>query len=156
MEELADKGAVEAVPKRNRGWFQRGDGRINREGRPKGSKAGSPGVGPADRAPCADRLMLVRVPRGNLKNTLSRPPTEYIENLPHDFEIVDCRLVNRDIIITIRSSGFSRVEEGAPIPEFAPLYKEVPPFPVQCPWCRHRLEPARVYVPVDPPTPFGR
>jgi hypothetical protein len=47
----------------NRGRFRRGDPRINREGRPRGSKAGSAeGGAPAVRAPCADRLMLLVLP----------------------------------------------------------------------------------------------
>jgi len=47
----------EPVSKRNRGWFREGDWRINREGRPLGSKAASPEESPpADRAPCTDRL----------------------------------------------------------------------------------------------------
>jgi hypothetical protein len=64
MDEHVEKlaGGPVPEPRRNRGWFRSGDARINREGRPRGSKAAAPsGDHPADRAGRADRLMRVFV-----------------------------------------------------------------------------------------------
>jgi hypothetical protein len=47
---VARKRSRQLFPTVHRGWFQRGDARINREGRPRGTGTAS------DRAPQADRL----------------------------------------------------------------------------------------------------
>jgi hypothetical protein len=111
--------------KRNRGWFQPGDLRINREGRPRGSKAG-PAVEsePADLAPAADRLMLLFVPTRSARCWLRRLKSPYTLDLPEDFEITSCRLdVARDgLLFTVRSRAFARVARGAPIPELSPKW----------------------------------
>jgi hypothetical protein len=115
----------EPLPKRNRGWFQPGDLRINREGRPRGSKAGSAVEGePADLAPAADRLMLLLVPTRSARCWLRRLKSPYVLDLPEDFEIVGCRLdAARDgLLFTVRSRAFSRVARGTPIPELSPKW----------------------------------
>lgn len=124
MAEQAQELAGPALPRVNRGWFQRGDRRINREGRPRGSKATqrhrAEGV---ERAQRPDRLMVLVVPRGDLLLRLCRPHAPWIINLPNDFEVVGCRLdAARDMVLLIRSEAFPRVAEGAPIPEFEPDY----------------------------------
>src|SRR5262249_33049235 len=53
-EKLADGPAPEPTP--NRGRFAPGDPRINRQGRPRGSRKAATGADPADLAPRADRL----------------------------------------------------------------------------------------------------
>jgi hypothetical protein len=111
------------APRRNAGWFRPGDRRINRDGRPRGSKAASAEAA-ADRAPAADRLMLLWVPRRDLAHRLSSDRAPWIVNLPADFEIVTSRVdTARDgVALVIRSETFPRVARGAPIPEFAPSF----------------------------------
>jgi hypothetical protein len=110
-------------PARNRGWFQKRDHRINREGRPRGSKAAEGG---ADRAPRADRLMLLVLPERDLASHLRGEKAPRIANLPADCEIVSSR---RDaargvVVLRIRSKDFPRIAKGAPIPEFKPAFSE--------------------------------
>jgi hypothetical protein len=110
----------EPAPRRNAGWFRPGDARINRDGRPK--KAW---VVTADRAPCADRLMLLWVPRREFVQRLTSPVEDRapgIVNLPPDFEVVAFRVdAARDAVAVIgRSASFQRIAKGAPVPEFKP------------------------------------
>jgi hypothetical protein len=110
----------------NAGWFQRGDGRINREGRPRGSKSAAPeGSTPADRAPRADRLKLLFVPGLEFAFRLCHPKGFWVTNLPPDFEIVSCRLdpARQGVVLTIRSRTFPRIARDALIPEFAPRFE---------------------------------
>jgi hypothetical protein len=112
-------------PKRNPGWFQPGDRRINRAGRPRGSKAGSEeGNAPVVRAPCADRLMLLVLPGTDLVWRLSRERAPWIVNLPANVEVVGCaHLAARDAVaVVLRSQAFPRVAKGAPVPEFEPRF----------------------------------
>jgi hypothetical protein len=112
-------------PPKNRGWFQRGDRRINREGRPKGSKAGSEeGSAPTDRAPWADRLMLLLLRGRDLAFRLGHDKAPWIVNLPVDCEIVACRMdvSGESVALVIRSQTFPRIARGALIPEFKPAY----------------------------------
>jgi hypothetical protein len=125
MEVQADILPDGPPPTRNRGWFQPGDRRINREGRPRGSKAGSEEAGaPGVRAASADRLMLLAVPGPDLAWRLSRQNAPWIVNLPPDVEIVGCaHLAARDAVaLVIRSQAFPRIARGAPIPEFAATF----------------------------------
>jgi hypothetical protein len=114
---VAGEPAPESVPKRNAGWFQQGDGRINRDGRPRKSWAAC-----ADRAPRADRLMLLWVPRQDLDQRLTGHGTPGIGNLPADYQVVGSRVdPARDAVaLVIRSASFPRIAKGAPIPEFTP------------------------------------
>jgi hypothetical protein len=120
-EKLADGSVPE--PKRNRGWFQSGDSRINREGRPVGRQpiAADPQV---DYARRADRLMRLFVPERRVACRLTYPVAPWIRNLPGDFRIVDCRLdyARGEIVLIIRSKEFRRVARGAEIPEWTPEY----------------------------------
>jgi hypothetical protein len=126
MEEQLENLPAEPRPKRNRGWFRPGDRRINREGRPLGSKAlleeGSPA---ADRAPCADRLMLLVVSGRDLAFRLSHHKGPVIVNLPADAQVVACRVdAARDAVaLVIRSQEFPRIARGAPVPEFMPRFE---------------------------------
>jgi hypothetical protein len=103
-------------------WFKRGDQRINRDGRPR--KAW---VAYADRAPRADRLMLVWVPRQDFGHRLTGDGAPCIANLPADFEVVGSRvdLARNALAVIVRSGTFPRIAKGAPIPEFKP--QAVPP-----------------------------
>jgi hypothetical protein len=126
-EELAVAGGTvpEGAPPSNRGWFRPGDRRINREGRPRGSKAAVPtGTRPADRAPYADRLKRLFVGERQLNCSLSRERHPWVINLPPDFRIVACRVDTdrQGVVFTIRSESFPRVAQGAPIPEFTPEF----------------------------------
>jgi hypothetical protein len=123
VEVLTVAPAPESLAKRNPGWFLRGDGRINREGRPRGSKAGLPkGVAPKELAARADRVMRLFVPAREFACHLSGREAPWVANLPEDFVIVAGRFdPERDgFVLTIRSRTFPRVARGAPVPEFAP------------------------------------
>jgi hypothetical protein len=115
---LVGQPVPEPAPKKNAGWFLRGDQRINRDGRPRKSWAAS-----ADRAPIAGRLMLLWVPRREFVQYLTNPVEgRAIANLPEDFEPVAFRVdANRDAVAIIgRSASFSHIPKGAPVPEFQP------------------------------------
>ncbi|HEX5272757.1 MAG TPA: hypothetical protein VFW33_19805 [Gemmataceae bacterium] len=107
----------EGAPKRNAGWFQRGDGRINCGGRPRKAWADC-----ADRAPFADRLMLLWVPQQDLARLLAGDGAPAIVNLPADFKSVAFRVdAARDAVAVIgRSASFPQIPKGAPVPEFKP------------------------------------
>jgi hypothetical protein len=125
MQEQVATLPVETPPKRNAGWFQRGDPRINRQGRPKRPEAGlEEGKAPAIRAACADRLMLVVVPGPDLVWRLRRQNSPWIPNLPEGAEVVGCaHLAARDAVaLVIRSEEFPYVARGAAIPEFKPQF----------------------------------
>lgn len=130
MEELAvtnAEGSEQApVAQTNRGWFQAGDQRINREGRPRGSKAPTENL-VVDRAARTDRLMTLFVPERDLALRLSKPQGPWLVNLPTDFQIVACRLdaARNCLVVTIRSPEFPRVAKGAAIPEFEPKYNGI-------------------------------
>lgn len=123
MQEQVITLQVKTPPKGNRGWFQPGDRRINREGRPRGSKARAEERGePAVRAPRADRLKLLVVPARDLAWRLSRQNAPWIVNLPPGFEIVGCaHMAACDAVaLLIHSEEFPRIAQGTPIPEFQP------------------------------------
>ena len=127
VEKLAAATAVapEPGPRVNRGWFRPGDGRINRQGRPLGSRAAVPaGADPADRAPRADRLRRLVVPERDLAWRLASIKAPCVANLPPDFQIIDCRVdaARQGVVLVIRSDTFPRVARGAPIPEFEPAF----------------------------------
>jgi hypothetical protein len=84
--------APEPAPRTNQGWFQAGDERINRQGRPRGSKASVPeGTHPADCAPRADRLVRLVVDERDLAWRLASIKAPCVANLPPDFQVVACR-----------------------------------------------------------------
>jgi hypothetical protein len=122
MEELVQQ-AVVAERKRNRGWFQQGDTRINREGRPRGSPKAEPPVPTHQfRAVRTDRLMQLDYLADSLCNQLrssSGGPRVLVTNLPDDCEIVGGHIYpNGLIIFIIRSQTFPRIAERALIPRF--------------------------------------
>src|SRR5206468_3068957 len=95
MEELVIQtidGPAQPTPtKTNRGWFRVGDQRINREGRPKGTKAGFQDESAAvDRALKTDRVMRLILNGHDLTFRLTRQDAPWIVNLPPDAEIVAC------------------------------------------------------------------
>jgi len=118
VETMTNVPVPEQVPQRNPGWFRTGDRRINREGRPRGSSKGSSEA--ADRAPAADRLMLLVLSGPHLAFRLSHPKARWAVNLPKDFEIVSCRFdpVRQNLVLVIRSKEFRRIARGAAIPVF--------------------------------------
>jgi hypothetical protein len=124
IEQLAAQSVGRRVTPSNRGWFQQGDRRINREGRPHGTKINSPVTHPADCARRTDRHMRLSVPLSDLGFRLTHPNAFWIVNLPPDFEIVDSRvdLATRQVVFIIRSAKFVRVARGTPIPEFPAAY----------------------------------
>jgi hypothetical protein len=110
-------------PKGNAGWFRPGDGRINREGRPRGSKAGLPtGIALEDLAARADRVQRLFVPAGDIACHLSGRKAPCLANLPLDFAIVGSRFDpgRNGLFLTIRSRTFQRIARGALVPEFVP------------------------------------
>jgi hypothetical protein len=112
MEELVEKLPAESPRKRNRGWFQPGDRRINREGRPRGSKKATV------RAPCSARLKLLFVSKADLTRCLTGEEAFWIENLPWDVDFVGCRPARDGILLTLHSTSFPKVAKGAAIPHF--------------------------------------
>lgn len=127
MEEHVEKlpdGPIQET-ETNPGWFRPGDARINREGRPRGSKAApAEAIPPADRAPRADRLMLLRVPGQEVVFHLTHRKAPWFVNLPKDVEIVGCDVDStHNIVFTIRSTAFPRIARGAPIPMFVPKFE---------------------------------
>jgi hypothetical protein len=127
IKELAGAGAAvpEPAPRTNRGWFKSGDPRINRQGRPWGSKADVPeGTHPEDCAPRADRLRRLVVLERDLVWRLASIKAPGVANLPTDFQVVASRFdaARRVVVFVIRSDTFPRVARGAPIPEFEPTF----------------------------------
>lgn len=120
MEELVNSTADTSPPaKSNRGWFQAGDRRINREGRPCGSKAAP--AAEAYHAASADRIKLLFVPARVLALRLTALKGPWVENLPRDAEIVGCQRDHaRGFALTVRSATFPRIAGGTAIPEFVP------------------------------------
>lgn len=121
VQELVGTGQ-ESKP--NPGWFRAGDARINREGRPKGSRAVKDESASTHFAPRADRLMLLIVPERNLAFGLGNPRAFWAGNLPRDVKIVDCCMdpARNRVIFTIRSESFPRIGKGAAVPEFLPRF----------------------------------
>jgi hypothetical protein len=125
MDEPAEKlaGGPDPVPapRSNRGWFRRGDRRINRDGRPRKPP---PGVHPADCTKRADRVKRLFVRERDLAWRLTKQFAPWVDNLPADFQIIDSRVdaARQGVVFTIRSSAFPRIARGTPIPEFHPSY----------------------------------
>jgi hypothetical protein len=127
MDQQVDERAglsCELLPRRNRGWFQAGDRRINREGRPYGSKAAASTDISPDCAIQPDRVKRLFVPERDLAWRLTRQYAPWYVNLPDDFQIIACR-VDSDragVIFIIRSKSFPRIAKGTPIPDFEPAF----------------------------------
>jgi hypothetical protein len=122
MQELAEQSHLGRPPKSNRGWFKPGDRRINRRGRPVGTK-GDPADETVDRAVVTDGLMVLRLPLKLLACRIAFERGPWITNLPVDFHIVSLRVDARQgrLLLVLRSASFRRVARGAVIPEFRPL-----------------------------------
>jgi len=116
-------GDLAEAPKRNRGWFQPGDERINKQGRPVGRKVTDP-EGQQDIAQAADRVMLLFIDERYLANDLVTDLSPRIHNLPSDFQIVGCRFddTRNGVVFIVRSREFPRIAKGAVIPEFQPHF----------------------------------
>jgi hypothetical protein len=129
VEELAVGPAPQ--PKRNRGWFQPADRRINREGRPHGKIVAVPeGLG-SNCARRTDRVMLLVLKRRILRCCLTQPKAPWVTNLPPGFRVVDCRVdeTRGAVVFTIQSERFPRIAKGALIPELKPDFNGLM-------WCR--------------------
>lgn len=130
MDAQTQKLAVETTqkPKRkpNRGSFRPGDKRINREGRPTGSKLYEV-ESPLDLAQRTDRVLRMFVRDSVLCSCISQIQGPRISNLPDDFRIVGCRRAPElaGTYFIVRSDRFSRVARGAEIPEFEPKFSTV-------------------------------
>src|SRR5207253_1609704 len=95
--EQTEKLAVAEVPAPaagpNLGRFRPGDRRINREGRPRGSKAAEAAESPpADCARQADRMMWFSFPEPELIHRFSCHSGFWLRNLPRDTQVVDSRV----------------------------------------------------------------
>ncbi len=115
-----------AGKRKNKGWFVKGDPRINPDGRGRGSKMdqGVAGYGLL-RATRADRVMFVRMHPTTLRTSLvhdkqANGASRRISNLPADAEVVYCWSHPRLPLaaVVFRSKSFSRIAKGTPIPEF--------------------------------------
>jgi hypothetical protein len=122
-EKLAADATPEPAPRSNRGRFQPGDRRINREGRPQGSRTAA--TGGEDMAPKADRLMRLEIKATTLLGCLSfgrvdPRDTWFVANLPRDVQVVPCRFdaAGRTVVLILWSASFPRVARGTPIPRF--------------------------------------
>jgi hypothetical protein len=127
MDENREKLAVETFPipacRPNRGSFQPGDPRINRQGRPRGKK-----VRVAEGAPLpvlaeqTDRLMCFFVKSRVLISCLTQMKAPWMR-LPFGIQFVGCRVdpIRKGLVFVIRSDTFDRVARGTPIPEFTPF-----------------------------------
>lgn len=120
---MAASGSTAAppAPPRNKGWFQQGDRRINREGRPRGSKGPASADGPEVRAVRTDRVMWFGYQTKHLREHLLPSGCERVavNGLPTDCEIVGCHVYPTGFMaIVIRSKAFPRVARGALIPRF--------------------------------------
>jgi hypothetical protein len=117
MEDLVNPTSdlQESVPKRNRGRFQPGDTRINREGRPPRAW---------NRARRADRLMWLSLDALDLIHRITHERGPWIVNLPDDTAIVACHwnAAEEVVMLVLHSSTFPQIARGALIPEFAPQY----------------------------------
>jgi hypothetical protein len=136
MEEVANNVPATPLPqpppRTNAGWFQRGDQRINRDGRPKKSWAAY-----EDRAPRAGRFMLLWLPTQDFCQRLTSTGAPGVVNLPPDCTAISSRVDSaRDAIaFVIQSETFPRIAKGAPIPEF----KQEPALPADHAPCDDRL-----------------
>jgi hypothetical protein len=125
---VAVGAAPEPAPRANRGWFKTGDERINRQGRPCGSKASVPeDTHPGDCAPRADRLIRLVVDEPVLAGCLACLKAPVVVNLPADFRVVGCRFdaERQRAVLTLWSATFPRVAKGAAIPEFEPQFRNL-------------------------------
>jgi hypothetical protein len=95
----------------NGGRFQPGDARINRAGRPKGSKKAAVDADPDDLAPATDRLMRLLVP-------VERMGLDWMPGVAAGAAPVGAHFDQRrgGIVLTLRSPKFGRVAGGTPIP----------------------------------------
>jgi hypothetical protein len=123
-EKLVAEPAAAPTPKSNRGWFRAGDERINKQGRPRGSRKRTAGV--ADVARRADRLkrlevegeLLMRLLRRGLRN---EPGGAWKCAQLHGVRLAGCRF-DEDrgtAVLILWSESFPRVARGAPIPAWS-------------------------------------
>jgi hypothetical protein len=107
----------------NRGWFRRGDPRINRRGRPRNGVTAAPRQ-QTEKKPLSGQLKRLSVPVSDLRVRLAREKGPWMVNLPNDFRIVALELdpVQQMIVLTIHSQVFQAVQEDEEIPWFSPEY----------------------------------
>jgi hypothetical protein len=123
--ELMSEQPSEPAPgKPNAGWFKPGDRRINREGRPRGSRKAAQGTPAAVLAPKTDRLVLVPIPAEKLASQLSSPwDHSFISNWGEGQIVGACMDEQGTVYLTLRSERFRRVVKGAPIPVGKPRWR---------------------------------
>jgi hypothetical protein len=115
----------------NAGRFRSNDSRINKEGRPRGTRRVQ-ADGPVELAPKTDRVMLLFLPGSDLIHRLGHQNAPWLTNLPADGQIVDSRLdkARNCLVLTIRSQAFPRIAKGTAIPELVPVWNGLR-------WSRH-------------------
>ena len=118
MHAIGNELAQQQVPARmNPGWFQPGDPRINRRGRPQGSKAGAEEKCVASRP---DRVRVLVLRESDLRHRLTNGRSAWVKNWPMDGEIVECRVDGGEVYFFIRSKTFAWIAKGTPVPPFLP------------------------------------
>jgi hypothetical protein len=120
MEEQAIAPMEGQPPKSNRAWFRPGDERINREGRPKGSRISAKPDPSTWLATSTDRVQTLFVQMSFQRCWMKRFSGPRVANLPPDFQIVGSRFDNarNGVVYLIRSQSFPRIARGAPVPQF--------------------------------------
>src|SRR5262245_62052074 len=116
--------AAASTPTSNRGWFRAGDERINKQGRPRGSRKRAAGV--ADVARRADRLMRLEVEGELLMRLLRRgqknePGGAWKCAQLHGVRLAGCRFDDDrgTAVLILWDESFPRVARGAPIPAWS-------------------------------------
>jgi hypothetical protein len=105
-------GDVRPAKKPNPSWFKPGDARINRQGRPKGTKAVKQLSGHLVRLVVPGQYILFRYIRGELGPYMGT-------YLPPDVKIVDAQFdpERNVVLLTLSHPSFAEVQKGQPLPE---------------------------------------
>jgi hypothetical protein len=114
---------LETARKHNRGWFQPGDARINRRGRPR---QGPEAVARRARSgrPLCGNIAQFLLPASDFRQYLTGYKAPWLKNLPYNarFVAVEVDVEQGMFLVTIHSEQFEFVEAGAPIPVFQAVW----------------------------------